>query len=103
MGQEIKNLLRAQSKYGLMGSSAKRGKKIFEGHRSTFCIKVPFGIGHLPTTHQMQSVCVQQGSRVPNLQMEFNYLVLFKSYCNSSNLGFLSSGWVGQVDGGYPG
>ena len=32
MGQEVKNLLRAQSKYGLMGSSAKTGKKIF--HRS---------------------------------------------------------------------
>ena len=27
MGQEVKNLLRAQSKYGLMGSSAKTGKK----------------------------------------------------------------------------
>ena len=46
MGQEVKNPLRAQSKYGLMGSSAKTGKKIFEGHRSTFCIKMPFGIGH---------------------------------------------------------
>ena len=29
MGQEVKNPLRAQSKYGLMGSSAKTGKKIF--------------------------------------------------------------------------
>ena len=29
MGQEVKNLLRTQSKYGLMGSSAKTGKKIF--------------------------------------------------------------------------
>ena len=29
----------------------------------------------------MQSTCVQEGSRVPNLQMEFNYLDLFKSYC----------------------
>ena len=29
MGQEVKNLLRAQSKYGLMGSSAKTGKKDF--------------------------------------------------------------------------
>ena len=60
MGQEVKNLLRAQSKYGLMGSSTKTGKNFFEGHRSTFCIKVPFGIGHPPPpTHQMQSVCVQ--------------------------------------------
>ena len=29
MGQEVKNLLRTQSKYGLMGSSAKTGKKNF--------------------------------------------------------------------------
>ena len=36
MGQEVKNLLRAQSKYGLMGSSAKTGKKISMGHRSSF-------------------------------------------------------------------
>ena len=49
MGQEVKNPLRAQSKYGLMGSSAKTGKKIFEGHRSTFWIKMTFGIGHPPT------------------------------------------------------
>ena len=63
-----------------MGSSAKTGKNFFEGHRSTFCIKVPFGIGHPPPTHQMQSTCVWEGSRVPNLQMEFNYLDLFKSY-----------------------
>ena len=27
MGQEVKNLLRAQSKYGLTGSSAKQEKK----------------------------------------------------------------------------
>ena len=32
MGQEVKNLLRTQSKHGLMGSSAKTGKKNF--HRS---------------------------------------------------------------------
>ena len=32
MGQEVKNLLRTQSKYGLMGFSAKTGKKNF--HRS---------------------------------------------------------------------
>ena len=29
MGQEVKNPLRAQSKYGLMGSSAKIGKILF--------------------------------------------------------------------------
>ena len=81
MGQQVKNLLRAQSKYGLIGSSAKTGEKFFEGHRSIFWSKMPFGIGHLPPpTHQMQSTCVQEGSRVPNLQTEFNYLNLFKSY-----------------------
>ena len=63
-----------------MGSSAKPGKFFFEGHQSTFCIKMPFGIGHPPPTHQMQSTCVQEGSRVPNLQTEFNYLDSFKSY-----------------------
>ena len=31
MGQEVKNPLRAQSKYGLMGSSAKTGKNFFRG------------------------------------------------------------------------
>ena len=49
MGQGVKNPLWAQSKYGLMGSSAKTGKIFSEGHRSTFCIKMPFGIGHPPT------------------------------------------------------
>ena len=54
---------------------------LFKGHRSIFCIKVPFGIGHPPPTHQIQSICVWEGSGVPNLQMEFNYLDSFKSYC----------------------
>ena len=80
MGQEVKNLLRAQSKYGLMGSSAKTGKKIFKGHQSTFWIKMTFGIGHPLPIHQLQSTCVGKGSRVPNLQTEFNYLNSFKSY-----------------------
>ena len=35
---------------------------------------------------------MQEGSRVPNFQTELNYLDSFKSYCNSSDLGFLSSG-----------
>ena len=49
-----------------MESSAKPGKKFFEGHRSTFWIKMPFGIGHPPPTHQMQSTCVRevQGSQI---------------------------------------
>ena len=36
MGQQVKNLLRAQSKYGLMGSSAKIGKKFFYGSQEQF-------------------------------------------------------------------
>ena len=43
---------------------------------------------------------MQEGSGVTNLQTELNYLDSFKSYCNSSDLGFLSSGGVGQVGGG---
>ena len=36
MGLEVKNPLRAQSKYGLMGYSANTGKNFIGGHRSTF-------------------------------------------------------------------
>ena len=43
---------------------------------------------------------MQEGSGVTNLQTELNYLDSFKSYCNSSDLGFLSSGGSGQVGGG---
>ena len=40
-----------------------------------------FGMRHPPPpTHQLQSTCVGEGSRVPNLQTEFNYLNSFKSY-----------------------
>ena len=39
MGQEIKNPLRAQSKYGLMGSSAKTGKFCFRGSLEHFLDK----------------------------------------------------------------
>ena len=39
MDQEVKNLLRAQSKYGLMGSSAKTGKKNFHGSQEQFLDK----------------------------------------------------------------
>ena len=34
----------------------------------------------------MQCICVGEGSRVPNLQMELNYLDSFKSYCIFSDL-----------------
>ena len=53
MGQEVKNPLRAQSKYGLMGSSAKSANFFYWGITGVFFwvknIKVPFGIGHPPT------------------------------------------------------
>ena len=39
MGQEVKNPLRAQSKYGLMGSSAKTEKKFFRGSPEHFLDK----------------------------------------------------------------
>ena len=39
MGQEVKNPLRAQSKYGLMGSSAKTGKTFFRGSLEHFLDK----------------------------------------------------------------
>ena len=41
---------------------------------------MPFGIEHPPPTHQLQSTCVGEGSRVPNLQLDINYLDSFKSY-----------------------
>ena len=66
MGQEVKNPLRAQSKYGLMGSSVKTEKNFFEGHRSTFWIKMQFGIGH-PHLHINCSLHVwgrAQGSQI---------------------------------------
>ena len=81
MGQEVKNPLRAQSKYGLMGSSAKPGKFSFWGspehflHKNAIWDRTP-----PPLTDEIQSTCVWEGSRVPNLQMEFNYLDSFKSY-----------------------
>ena len=54
-----------------------------------------------PHLHIKPSVCLQEGSGVPNLQTELNYLDSFKSYCNS-DLGFLGSGG-GQVGGGCMG
>ena len=56
-----------KSKYGLMGTSAKTGKIFFEGHRSTFCMKVSFGIGHPHHLHIKCSLYVcrmVQGSQI---------------------------------------
>ena len=79
MGQEVKNVVRAQSKYSLMGSSAKTGKKIFRGSQQQFLDKtVIWDRTPPPAIHQIQCICVGDGSRVPNLQTEFNYLDSFK-------------------------
>ena len=81
MGQEVKNPLRAQSKYGLMGSSAKTGKNFFRGSPEHFLDKNAIWDRTPPHLHiNLQSTCVGEGSRVPNLQTEFNYLDSFKSY-----------------------
>ena len=47
MGQEVKNLLRAKSKYGLMGSSAKTRKKIFRGSQEHFLGGLSLHLNHL--------------------------------------------------------
>ena len=62
-----------------MGSSAKTGKKNFRGSPEHFMDKNAIW-DRTPPPHQLQSTCVEEGSRVPNLQMEFNYLDSFKSY-----------------------
>ena len=81
MGQEVKNPLRAQSKYGLMGSSEKTGKFCFRGSPEHFMDKnAIWDRTPPPPTHQLQSTWLGQHSRVPNLQTEFNYLDSFKSY-----------------------
>ena len=62
-------------------------------HKSAILDRTP------PTyTSNLVYICAE-GAGVPNLQTELNYLDLFKSYCNFSDLGFLCSGgwdrWVG--------
>ena len=63
-----------------MGSSAKTGKKNFRGSPEHFLDKNAIWDRTPPPTHQLQSTCVGEASRVPNLQTEFNYLNSFKSY-----------------------
>ena len=62
-----------------MGSSAKTEKKFFQGSPEHFLDKNVIWDRTPPTSHQLQSTCVGEGSRVPNLQTEFNYLDSFKS------------------------
>ena len=80
MGQEVKNLFRAQSKYGLMGSSAKNRKKNFCGSQEQFLDKIVIWDRTPPSYTSTAVYMCGEGSRVPNLQTEFNYLNLFKSY-----------------------
>ena len=74
----------------------KQEKFLLESHRSTF-----LGQKHrsviwdrtTPYLHIKHSLYVcRRVQGVPNLETELNYLDLFKSYCNSSDLGFLGSG-----------
>ena len=63
-------------------------------HKSAIWDRTP------PTYTSNLVYIVKEGSGVPNLQTELNYLNSFKSYCNSSDLGFLSSeGWGRWVGG----
>ena len=80
MGQEVKNPLRAQSKYGLMGSSAKTGKFCFRGSPEHFLDKNAIWDRTPPTYTSIALYICGGGFKVPNLQTEFNYLDLFKSY-----------------------
>ena len=67
MGQEVKNPLRAQSKYGLMGSSAKTGKKFFQGSPEHFLHKNAIWDRILPHLHINCSLHVWgrvQGSQI---------------------------------------
>ena len=63
-----------------MGSSAKTGKKIFRGSPEHFLDKNAIWDRTPPTYTSIAVYMCGGGSRVPNLQTEFNYLNLFKSY-----------------------
>ena len=62
-----------------------------EGHRSKKDIKVPFRIGY-PHLHIKFSLYVCRRVQGSQILKQLNYLDSFKSYCNSSDLGFLGSG-----------
>ena len=67
MGQEVKNLLRAESIYGLMGSSAKLGKNFFDGSQEQFLDKTVIWDRTLPHLYVKCSVYVwgrAQGSQI---------------------------------------
>ena len=81
MGQEVKNPLRAQSKYGLMGSSAKTGEKIFWGSPEHFLDKNDIWDRTPPQLHINCSVHVWgrvQGSQIfkRNSIISMSFLVI---------------------------
>ena len=81
----------------------KQEKILSEGHGSKKRCKSAFWDRTPPIyTSNLVYMCVGE-FRVPNLQAELNCLDLFKSYCNSSNLGFLGSGVWGRLLGGIQG
>ena len=63
-----------------MGSSAKTGKNFFRGSPEHFLDKNAIWDRTPPTYTSIVVYMYGEGSRVPNLQTEFNYLDLFKSY-----------------------
>ena len=76
--------MQCQSKHCLMESSEKKGKFLSkESQEQKTCtflgstIKMPFGMLHPLHLHIIPSLCVQEGSGVTNLQVQFNYLDLF--------------------------
>ena len=87
----------AKIEKNFIGGSQKQKRCTFLGpkHKSAIWDRTP------PTYTSNQSVCVQDSSGVTNLQTKLNYLNSLKSYCNSSDLGFLGSG--GGSGGGYLG
>ena len=67
MGREVKNVVRAQSKYGLMGSSAKTGKKNFRRSQEQFLDKTVIWDRTPPQLYIKYSVYVSgraQGSQI---------------------------------------
>ena len=55
-------------------------EKKFYGSQEQFFDKTVIWDRTPPSIYQMQCICVGEGSRVPNLQTEFNYLDSCKSY-----------------------
>ena len=78
MSQEVKNPLRAQSKYGLMGSSAKPGKIFFRGSPEHFLHKNAIWDRTTPHLHIKCSLHVcggVQGSQI----FKWNSIILIRS------------------------